>query len=219
MVIFEEYFEWSGHRRLRKPEEKNEAEVGVTELILASQSPRRRQLLQDAGYEFEIRVPSDDAETEPHCGELPRDLVARQGRQKAENVAKTVSHGIVIGCDTVADCDSQVLGKPKDRAHAEQMLRQLQGREHFVHSGLCLWQCPGDDVFLATETTKLFMRELTDVELEEYLDSELWVGKAGAFGYQDRTGWLKIVEGSESNVVGLPMELLTKALAGMMERE
>ena len=185
-------------------------------LILASQSPRRRQLLQDAGYEFEIRMPSDDAETEQWPGELPRDMVGRQGRQKAENVAASVAEGIVIGCDTVADCDGQVLGKPVDRAHAERMLRQLRGREHFVHSGLCLWQCPVDKVFVATETTKLFMREITDAQLAEYLDSELWAGKAGAFGYQDRTGWLEIVEGSESNVVGLPMELLTRALTEMM---
>jgi len=188
----------------------------VVKLILASQSPRRRKLLQDAGYEFEIRVPSDDAETEQLPGELPYDMVARQGRQKAENVAATVSDGIVIGCDTVADCDGQVLGKPHDRTHAEQMLRQLRGREHFVHSGLCLWKCPDGKVFVATETTKLFMRKITDVELADYLDSELWAGKAGAFGYQDRTGWLEIVTGSDSNVVGLPMELLTRALTDMM---
>lgn len=185
-------------------------------LILASQSPRRRQLLEAAGYEFEVRVPSDDAETEPFHGEAPRDLVARLSQEKAQNVAISVELGIVIGCDTVADCDGELLGKPTDRDHAAQMLRQLRGREHNVHSGLCLWQRPEDKVAVAVDTTKLFMNDLSDTDLEEYLDSELWVGKAGAFGYQDRTGWLEILSGSESNVVGLPMELLHRTLTDMM---
>ena len=186
-------------------------------LILASQSPRRRQLLEAADYKFEVWPPSDDAETEPFEGEPPIDLVARLARDKAQNVAISVGHGLVIGCDTVADCDGFVLGKPVDREHAGKMLKTLRGREHSVHSGLCLWRRPDDKVSVAVDTTRLFMQDISDAVLEDYLNSNLWAGKAGAFGFQDRTGWLEIVSGSESNVVGLPMELLKRALADMMD--
>lgn len=186
------------------------------QLILASQSPRRRDLLKAAGYDFAVHVPSDDAETEPIPGETPRDLVARLSRDKAANVAAQVGSGLVVGCDTVADCDGEILGKPRDRDHAERMLRTLRGREHGVHSGLCLWRRPDDKLRVQVDTTILRMQPISDRQLHEYLDSNLWVGKAGAFGYQDRKGWLEIVSGSESNVVGLPMELLQRSLADMM---
>ena len=185
-------------------------------LILASQSPRRQQLLQSLGLDFEIVLPSEGAETPPRPGEAPIDLVRRLGREKAADVAAQVDQAIVIGCDTVADCNGIVLGKPKDRIDAEQMLRTLRGQEHRVHSGLCLWRRPDDQVSTSVESTVLFMRAISDRELNEYLDSNLWEGKAGAFGYQDRTGWLEIVSGSESNVVGLPLELLQRELAAMM---
>lgn len=185
-------------------------------LILASQSPRRRQLLEEAGYEFEIIVASDDAECGRCSGESARDLVARYGRNKAQDVAKQVSPGsdcIVIGCDTVAEIHGQVIGKPRDAEHAEEMLRMFRGREHYVHSGLCLIRCSDGRVDTSVETTKLIMKDITDAEIEEYIESDLWIGKAGGFGLQDRTGWWEIKEGSESNVVGLPMELLKRMFA------
>jgi septum formation protein len=184
-------------------------------LILASQSPRRRQLLEAAGYEFEVILPSVDAESGLCSGESAKEMVARFGKQKADSVARGVDDGIVVGCDTVAECNGQILGKPKDQDHAEQMLRLLRGREHFVHSGLCLWQRPIDRVEVAIDTTVLTMKDITDSQLQEYLDGDQWIGKAGAFGYQDRTGWLEIIQGSESNVVGLPMELLKRMLAAI----
>lgn len=186
-------------------------------LILASQSPRRHELLRTLGYEFDIVLPSPQAETPPLAEESPIDLVARLGRDKAADVATRIDQGIVIGCDTVADCDGVVLGKPADRAHAAEMLRMLRGKQHRVHSGLCLWQRPADRVAVSVDSTVLWMQEISDRELDEYLDSGLWSGKAGAFGYQDRIGWLEIVSGSESNVVGLPLELLQSELTAMME--
>lgn len=185
------------------------------QLILASQSPRRRELLQLGGYEFEIILPSDSAESGVCSGESARDMVQRLARQKAEDVAQRVNSGVVLGSDTLAECDGQILGKPRDEEHAGQMLRLLRGREHVVHSGICLWQRPQDQVQVAVDTTRLRMQAITDAELQDYLDSDQWIGKAGAFGYQDRTGWLEIVAGSESNVVGLPMELLKSMLAAI----
>lgn len=183
-------------------------------LILASSSPRRQSLLREAGYTFEILPPAPTAEDDPRAGESPWDLVARLARQKAADVAHRVPAGIVLGCDTVADCDGQILGKPADRADARRMLEFLRGREHRVLSGLCLWPVGGQPTEAVAET-RLRMAPLSDDELDEYLASGLWEGKAGAFGFQDRLGWLEVVEGSESNVVGLPLEMLAAMLAAL----
>ena len=113
-----------------------------TKLILASQSPRRRQLLTEAGYEFEIIEPSPEAECGVCSGESPAEMVARLARQKAADVAPQVDDGVVIGCDTVAECMGRILGKPADPEHAREMLHLLRGRVHRVLSGLCLWHRP-----------------------------------------------------------------------------
>src|SRR5690606_38364935 len=117
--------------------------------------------------------------------------------------------------DTIAECAGHILGKPSDEDHARQMLKMLSGREHRVYSGLCVWRVPEGEPDVRVDRTTLRMDELTDSQIDEYLASGLWEGKAGAFGYQDRHGWLKIVEGSESNVVGLPMEMLQEMLAAL----
>jgi len=182
-------------------------------LILASSSPRRRQLLAEAGYAFDVIPPHEGAECGVCSRETPPELVARLAWQKAGDVAAGVSEGIVIGCDTVAECCGQILGKPANREHAEQMLKLMRGREHHVYSGLCLWQKPGDAHHVKVAVTRLVMDPISDAELAAYLDTDAWEGKAGAFGYQDGLDWVHIVEGSESNVVGLPMELLGEMLA------
>src|SRR5688572_4290246 len=116
----------------------------VPKLILASRSPRRRDLLTQAGYAFEVIEPSESAECGLCSQETPPEFVARMAYQKAADVAPRVEHGVVLGCDTVAECCGQILGKSHDRRHAEEMLRLLSGREHRVYSGLCLWRRPGD---------------------------------------------------------------------------
>jgi len=182
-------------------------------LILASQSPRRRELLAEAGYSFEVMSPL--AEEAGACsGESPADYVQRLAQDKARDVVARVREGIVVGCDTVAECQGQILGKPLDEEHARRMLELLSGREHRVLSGLCLWPVGGSPrVGLAC--TRLVMDRLSPRQLDEYLASGQWEGKAGAFGYQDRLGWVHVVEGSESNVVGLPMELMRAMLADL----
>ncbi|GAB6165987.1 Maf family protein [Thermostilla marina] len=182
-------------------------------LILASNSPRRRQLLEEAGYRFEILPPADSAECGMCSGESPWELVARLALAKARDVAPRVTHGCILACDTVAECCGRILGKPRDRDHAEEILRFLSGRRHRVLSGICLWDRPSRDPWVEVEATELFMERLSDSQLKEYLDSGLWEGKAGAFGYQDRLGWVRVMKGSESNVVGLPMERLADMLS------
>ena len=193
----------------------------MARLILASSSPRRRELLTTAGYSFDIASPSATAECGLCSQETPPEFVARMAYQKAKDVVERLrgelrsgmtDDTIIIGCDTVAECAGQILGKPGDRDHARSMLRLLNGREHHVYSGLCLWPISSSQAHVQVDRTTLVMDRLSDQLLEEYLSSGLWEGKAGAFGYQDRVGWLRIIEGSESNVVGLPLELLARML-------
>ena len=182
----------------------------LPKLILASRSPRRRELLAAAGYPFEVYPPSETAECGVCSGETAAELVTRLAYQKAADVARRVREGLVLGCDTVAECRGQILGKPLDQAHARTMLTALSGREHHVLSGLCLWPVPDGRPAVRVAVTTLRMDRLTPRQLDEYVAGEQWEGKAGAFGYQDGLDWVRIVEGSESNVVGLPMELLAE---------
>ncbi len=183
-------------------------------IILASQSPRRQQLLHEAGYEFEIVLPSETAECGICSRESTPELVARLAFQKALDVKPRVSgSGVIVACDTVADIMGRVLGKPEDRRHAEEMLRMLSGRRHAVYSGLCLVRHPGGEPNVQVAKSELTMSELSESQIAEYLDSEDWVGKSGAFGYQDGHPWLQLVSGTADNVVGLPLELLKQMLA------
>lgn len=184
----------------------NDSLISHAQFVLASGSPRRRELLEQAGYRFRIVVPAAAAECGVCSRESPREFVARLARQKAKDVGDRIRKGLVLAADTVAECQGQVLGKPASEHHAREMLTLLRGRIHYVHTGVCLWQFPGEQFLTRVRTTKLRMDEVSDSQLDEYLASGGWAGKAGAFGYQDRLGWIHIVEGSESNVVGLPME-------------
>jgi septum formation protein len=185
----------------------------MTELILASSSPRRRELLTEAGYRFRIVPPRAKAECGMCSEESPPELVARLAYQKAADVACRVPQGVIVACDTVAECRGQILGKPADEQHARQMLELLSGREHRVYSGLCIWNAAKNHSRVQVAQTVLRMDPLEPAQIDDYLASGLWEGKAGAFGYQDRLGWLRVIEGSESNVVGLPLELLKEMLA------
>jgi septum formation protein len=187
------------------------------ELILASGSPRRRELLTEAGYRFRIVPPHPEAECGMCSGETPPELVARLAYQKAADVKQRGEQGLILACDTVAECAGQILGKPGDERHAREMLELLRGREHRVYSGICLWQTPEGEPRVEVDRTVLRMHPLSPEQIEEYLASGLWEGKAGAFGYQDRLGWLEILSGSESNVVGLPLERLQRMLAELPE--
>ena len=132
------------------------------------------------------------------------------GPDETEQQAKI--QRIVIGCDTVAVLDDEILGKPTDREDARRILESLRGTRHTCISGLCLWNLSTDAVQLQCERTTLRMKNISDATLEQYLDANLWQGKAGAYGLQDGLDWAMIDEGSETNVVGLPMELLDELL-------
>jgi septum formation protein len=182
-------------------------------LILASGSPRRAQLLASAGYSFSVEVAGEEAECGMCSRETAPELVARYAYRKAADVVSRFQTGLVLAADTVASCLGQILGKPRDVEHAETMLRMLSGRKHDVYTGVCLWSASLNRCLVEVVRTELEMAELSEEMLESYLDSMLWEGKAGAFGYQDGNDWLKVINGgSESNVVGLPMERLAELL-------
>lgn len=181
-------------------------------LVLASRSPRRAQLLKEAGYVFKIVPASDAAEDAKRPAESPLDYVRRLALQKAEDVASKIESGRVIACDTIVVCRGEILEKPLDIDDARRMHLMLRGERHEVISGLCAIDVPGGRAAVDHAVTVLEMSARSDEEIENYLTTRAWEGKAGGFGYQDGLDWVKVVEGSESNVVGLPMELLAEML-------
>jgi septum formation protein len=187
-------------------------------LILASSSPRRQALLLEACYSIIVQEPSDFAEDQHQKGESAEDFVKRQAIQKTEDVARRNSSGVILGCDTVACFQDAILGKPNDRDHAQQILETLRGHQHTVLSGICLWHRPSNRTIVRCIETTLFFDNVSDDALQQYLATNKWQGKAGAFGYQDGWDWLHIVHGSPSNVVGLPLEALTEMLADIETR-
>ena len=187
-------------------------------LILASGSPRRRALMEQAGYVFEVVQAEEDTESAVDIDGLsPQDAVQVLARAKADSVESILKNRSdfadwkLVAADTVADLDGEILGKPVDRDDAKSMLKRLRGRRHHVHTGIVVRASNGEST-IDVATTTLFMQAITDVQLEEYLSTLKWQGKAGAFGYQDGWDWLQVIQGSESNVVGLPMELLAQLL-------
>jgi septum formation protein len=199
---------------MRLPAARNVNIKWAKMLILASGSPRRKQLLDALGYAFDVIKPDDSAEDTRRIGENAEDYVCRLALQKAENTAQKIVSGTVIGCDTVAVCNGQILEKPVDLEDARRMLTMLRGSKHSVLSGLCIINKTDSGVTknVRFAETKLWMKPFTDEALEAYLQTSSWRGKAGAFGYQDGNDWLQILNGSESNVVGLPVELLKEML-------
>jgi nucleoside triphosphate pyrophosphatase len=176
-------------------------------LILASASPRRRQLLIDAGYEFEVD-PSDIEEPEPVGPVDPASYVAELAWRKAHTVAQRHSEGLILAADTTCSVDGRLLNKPIDRADAERMIRLQEGREIEIVTALCLFRVERAEWLAALERSTVYVRALTDAERIEHLDSGRWHGKAGAYGVQDDDPFVRVCSGSFSNVVGLPMERL-----------
>jgi septum formation protein len=181
-------------------------------LILASASPRRRQLLEEAGYAFEVD-PSDVDEPGPDAGADPAEYAAGLAWRKARAVARRRGSGLVLAADTVCAVGGEILNKPLDRADAERMIRLQEGGDAEVITGLCLHRGDRDEWVGAAEVSVVRFRSLTDAERVAYLDSGRWEGKSGAYGVQDGDPFVSVARGSFSNVVGLPMERLAALLA------
>ena len=180
-------------------------------VVLASQSPRRRSLLSEIVPDFNIV--SSEA-TELHDATLgPRRLCEVNAQRKAFAVAPRHPEFLVLGADTLVFLDGEPLGKPSDLAAAHAMLRRLSGRVHEVVTGVCLVHWGARRVRMFSDSTRVRFRELTDENIAEYLQRVQVLDKAGSYALQEE-GHLIIdaVEGSHSNVVGLPVEALRRAL-------
>lgn len=171
-------------------------------VILASSSPRRRELLATLGVEFDV-VPADiDESVVP--GEDPAGYVRRLAAAKAAAVATLHPHALVIAADTTVDVDGVILGKPVDPDDARRMLRLLGGRSHLVHTGLAVHV--GDHVAVETETTVVTFAALSDAAIEWYVATGEPFDKAGGYGMQGRAAALvERIDGSATNVIGLPL--------------
>lgn len=180
-------------------------------LVLASSSERRRELMSEAGYDFEVIVPSIG---EDHLHQQdPRILAESLAHSKARQVADKLERDVVVGADTVVAIGNEIIGKPADADDARRILKSLSGTTHEVITGLCLVNARRGERLLGVETTHITMRELTDVELDDYVRSGEGLDKAGAYAIQE-TGdrFVEKIEGSFTNVVGLPMKMLADFL-------
>lgn len=191
-------------------------------LILASASPRRRELLKQAGFTFEVR-PAHVNE-DPHPDEDPVAYVVRLARDKAQSVlAEVLSEApalphLVLGADTTVTLDGHILAKPEDAADAARMLRMLSGRTHRVITGVAVASATGTEV--AAEITGVQFLTLTDEEIDSYIATGEPMDKAGAYGIQGYAAkWIPRIEGCYFNVVGLPLALVATMLEAVRLRD
>jgi len=177
-------------------------------LILASTSPRRAEILTNAGVQFSILSSAIDESPLPN--EAPENLVLRLAAAKADLVvARAVGPAIIIAADTVVVLDGNILGKPRSAAEARHMLEQLSGRTHSVLTGVALVRLPDAERRQFTESTLVHFRPITEAEISAYLATEEPYDKAGAYAIQGRAGrFIPRVEGCYFNVVGLPLSRL-----------
>lgn len=179
------------------------------DLVLASQSPRRSELLRSAGISFRVQVA--DVDETPLPGEPAVEYVRRLARAKA----LAVQGELVLGADTVVVVDGQILGKPVDREDAARMLRLLSGRSHQVITGICL---AGETVVVDHETTQVNFSSLSGKEISAYVGTGEPMDKAGAYAIQGFAScFVERIEGSYSNVVGLPVAMVYRYLSGRID--
>jgi septum formation protein len=186
-------------------------------LILASESPRRAEILTAAGIPFEVRTAKID---ESHvAGESPDQMVVRLACAKVEAVASKIHSGrpyIILGADTVVVADSEILGKPRDAKNAREMLRKLRGREHFVITGFALLRTKDGELRGGYETTRVWFSSMSDAEIDAYVSTKEPLDKAGAYAIQGIAArYIPRIEGCYFNVVGLPLARVWQALTDL----
>ena len=183
-----------------------------TDLILASQSPRRRQLLGQIGFTFRVE-PSPFEETIPDDGD-PADIVQTLALEKAKPISRRYPSALTLGADTLVVHEGVVLGKPEDEAEAHAMLRRLSGQTHTVFTGVALLHPASDRRVTVCEITRVTFDTLSDEEIRTYVASGAPMDKAGAYGIQGDLGAVFVarIEGDFYTVMGLPLHRLYRLL-------
>ena len=194
------------------------AGCGSPPLHLASVSPRRKELLRSAGYQFSISAPATDESAEQGDG-TPESLAVARASAKARSAAERLDSALVIGADTIVVLGERIIGKPADREDARRILRELSGTAHRVVTGLALIDAASGMEITRAESTEIVMESMSQDDIEEYVSSGEADDKAGAYAIQE-TGdrFVRSVNGSLTNVVGLPMEALEEMLNQMKWR-
>ena len=183
--------------------------MAKAQLILASNSPRRKELLKMLGLSFEVFPAPDDEEVEP--GLAPDDLVKILAYRKAGSVSELCPGKVVVGADTVVEIDGRILGKPQSAADARHMLQQLSAHTHRVYTGVCVMK--GNRVDLDYDCTSVTFYPLTDDEIAAYIATNEPMDKAGSYGIQGRGAlFVKKIEGDFYSVMGLPVAKLYRML-------
>lgn len=187
------------------------ARVQPSPLVLASTSPQRAQLLRDAGYLFEVVAPSLIEPEEKHPHVEPTHYAESLAYFKARSVAPTYFDKTILAADTIAYVEGEVIGKPLDEAHARVILKKLSNTTHQVITGVALMHPATARRLLQSEVSTIRVRALSDEMIDSYIATGQWRGKAGAYGIQEQGDeFVECIEGSFTNVVGLPTELLAK---------
>lgn len=180
-------------------------------IILASSSPRRKELLAGLGLEFTVISSDVSEEVENNCS--PEEMVKLLAQRKAEAVARQIDQGLVIGADTIVVLEGEVLGKPRDKIDAFSMLTRLQGREHKVYSGISIVDAKTNEYETGFQSTTVRMRSLNDLEVTQYIATDEPMDKAGAYAIQGLGATLvEGINGDYFTVVGLPLALTAKYL-------
>jgi septum formation protein len=187
-------------------------ENNKSSFILASASPRRKQLLTDAGYKFTVVVSQIDESVFPTENIAPVEYARQLALAKANDVADKFPDSIVIGADTVVDFEGKIIGKPRDVRHAEEITRMLFSRPHKVITGLALVCKSRNLKIVEAETTIVYPRKLTDAQIAGHIDSGIWQNKAGAYSISDNDPFVDRIDGSLTNVMGMPMEMFRRIL-------
>lgn len=189
--------------------------MGDKKVLLASGSPRRKQLLELIGMQFEVRESGYDEDSASYA--LPEVHVLELSEKKAAAVAENITKALVIGADTIVVLRGEILGKPRDPGEAKTMLKRLSGKTHTVYTGFAIMDLASGRVANDYEKTEVSFRTLSDVEIDAYVATSSPLDKAGAYGIQDTSAvFVSRIEGCFYNVVGFPLTKFYTSLCSIL---